>query len=145
MVGNTVGIKQFHNPMNTDNDWFGTNKMISTSTLSISIFKAVSASKMFLISVSYVISFHHFHHFHYLVLKWATMSENVPLDMCAQRRFSLSILGAWLAFWIVKNAKFLCEDNKILIRQCRCAGWFKSSLGIHVRWYVFLNSGSNNY
>ena len=57
---------------------------------------------------------------------------NVPLDMCAQRRFRLactfmqSSLGA---FWIANDAKFLHADNE---------NSEKSSLNAHVRTCVFV-------
>ena len=34
---------------------------------------------------------------------------------------------------------------RILIRQRECAGWSDSSLGTHVRRYVFLHCGSNDF
>ena len=34
------------------------------------------------------------------------------------------------------------RTTKTLTRLCRCAGWFESSLGVHVRWYAFLHCSS---
>ena len=39
--------------------------------------------------------------------KRSAMSENVPLNMCVQRRFRSAC-----AFWIAKDAKFLHADNE---------------------------------
>ena len=38
----------------------------------------------------------------------------------------------------------LCTDLKTLIRLRECAGWFESSLGIHIRRYVFSRYESND-
>ena len=47
------------------------------------------------------------------------MSENVPSDMCAQRRFRSACAFAqsdqnlpWGAFWIATDTKFLNADNE---------------------------------
>ena len=46
------------------------------------------------------------------------MSENVPFDICAQRRRSQSAYSQseqnphWPHFWIANDAKFLLADNE---------------------------------
>ena len=47
------------------------------------------------------------------------MSENVPSDMCAQRRFKSTCAFSqsdqnlhWVHFWIAKDATFLHVDNE---------------------------------
>ena len=48
---------------------------------------------------------------------WAVTSENVPLDMCAQRRFrsvcasAQSDLNLYWAHWIARDATFVHADN----------------------------------
>ena len=46
------------------------------------------------------------------------------------RMFSWHILAS-------QGCSFFMWKTKTLIRLCRCTGWFESSLGTHVRRYVF--------
>ena len=67
---------------------------------------------------------------------WAFTWENVPFDMCAERRFKLACASArsdqslgcpheeTLHPWLSKT-----RSEKILIRLRECAGWSESSLG----------------
>ena len=101
----------------------------------------------------------------------ATMSENVPSDMCAQEikvkkdcplkqrthkitksetrlrpgenQISMRICEFWSeyslsAFCFAKDAKFLPANSE----DSAGVGWFVSSLGLHVRGYVFSSCGS---
>ena len=77
---------------------------------------------------------------------WTTFEprENVPSDMCARRRFKSARGSAQsdqnlrcpheetLHHWLSK-----IRPRKILIRLCECTVWSESSLGTHVRRYVF--------
>ena len=75
---------------------------------------------------------------------WAVTWENVPSDMCAQRRLKSACASVQsdqnrrcpheetLHPWLYK-----LRPVKILIRLCECAVWSESSLGAHVERYVF--------
>ena len=79
---------------------------------------------------------------------WAAMCGNVPSVICAQRRqINLSIPQS------NQSLRYPHEESlypwqskmclvKILIRLRKCAVWSESSLGAHVRWYVFWHYGS---
>ena len=58
----------------------------------------------------------------------AATSQNVPSDICAQRSF--------------RSQSFFMRTTKTLIRLRGCAGWSESSLGAHVRRYIFLRCSS---
>ena len=71
-------------------------------------------------------------------------AENVLSDMCAQRRFRSACAFAqsdqnlhWAHFGLTRMWSFFLLKTKALISLRDCAGWFESSLGAHVRRYVF--------
>ena len=84
------------------------------------------------------------------LLIWAVTSENVPSDECpAKLQISLRICAGWSEsslgdFWIATDATFLHADNKVSScgHSCGCTCWSESTLGAHVRWYVFSHWGS---
>ena len=75
----------------------------------------------------------------------AVTLENVPSHMCAKGRLKSACASAQ------SDLSFPCPHEetlhpkmrtvKILIRLGECAGWSESSLGAHVRRYVFWRSG----
>ena len=80
---------------------------------------------------------------------WAATWENVLFDMCAQRRLKSACASAQT------DKSLRCSHDqtfhpwlskmrpvKILIRLRECADWSESSLGAHVRRYVFWVCGS---
>ena len=74
-------------------------------------------------------------------------AANVPLHMCAQRRVrSACTLRSLISNFTVRILDrqgckvYSCEQRR-LIRLCGCADWFESSLGEHVRRYVFSRCG----
>ena len=74
----------------------------------------------------------------------AVMWENVPSDLCTQRRLKSACTSAQSD----QSLHFHREEIfhpclpkvcpvKILIRLCECVGWSESLLGTHVRRYIF--------
>ena len=70
--------------------------------------------------------------------------ENVPSDMCAQRRLKSACASAqsdqslrWPLEETLYPSLSKTRPAKILIRVRECAVWSESSLGAHVRRYVF--------
>ena len=86
--------------------------------------------------------------YHFLLNKiqqfWAAHLENIPSDMCTQRRL-ISVQSDQSSLpreeslipWLSKTRLVT-----ILIRLCECAGWSELSLGAHVRGYVSWRCGS---
>ena len=83
---------------------------------------------------------------------WTVRWENGPSDICAQRR--LESISAFAQ----SDQSLHCPHKeishpwlskmrlvKILIRLRECTGWFESSLGAHVRRYVFWRCGSFHF
>ena len=73
----------------------------------------------------------------------SSMSENIPSDMCAQRRFRSACAFAqsdqnlhWAHFWTAKDAKFLHVDNEDW-SECADAQADLFSLGAILRRYLF--------
>ena len=64
------------------------------------------------------------------------------ISLCIRVLSSESLLSTWrnLAALLSK----ICA-MKILMRLCECTHWSESSLGTHVRRYVFWRSGSYNF
>ena len=80
------------------------------------------------------------------------MDRNVrksTLDLCVQRRFRSACAFAqsdqnlhWALFWIAKDTKCLRAGNKNSDQTARMQSGFESSLGDHLRRYVFSRFGS---
>ena len=80
----------------------------------------------------------------YWISLWTVTLENIPFDMCAQRRLKSACASAQsdqnlccpheetLHPWLSRM-----RTTKIPIRLRECAGWSEASLGAHVRRYVF--------
>ena len=69
------------------------------------------------------------------------MSENVPSDMCVQRRFR-STCAFTQSYTKLHCAHFFMWTTKTLIRLSGCADWFESSLDAHFKGYLFSRFGS---
>ena len=75
---------------------------------------------------------------------WAVKWENIPSDMCAQRRLQSASASAQSDYSLhcpheetLHSWLFKMRSVKIRIRLRGCAGWSESSLGALVRMYVF--------